>query len=170
MEYGSAHSKLSASEARYWIGQYLKCTSVVRQWLGSFTMPKDAPAALQEELSRIYGQPVELVAPGEAPKTTAKPVVVDPDVATAAPKPKDADSRRTLLIQQGIALVKQLEPRLQKIVADEDREQLRTLFKQRKFGRILAYLNQTHGLGRGDELYEAVRRIALIQKEIKSLK
>lgn len=168
--YGYAYTGFkSREEAQYWQQRYLICNTVVREWLRTFPMPKDAPAALQAELEKMYGTPVELVAPGEAPKTTAKPVVVAPDVARDAPPPKDAQDRRNLLIQQALGILTGVKDDLTKIAGQEDAPIMKMMLQKRQFVKLRRYLETKHGLAQGDELYDALSRLRKIQLEIKKL-
>lgn len=176
IQYGYGFSKFrSREEAQYWIDRYNECRRVVRGWLSSFSIPKDAPQALRTELEKIYGKPVELVAPGESPATTAQPVIVKPEVARAAPKPtQGVEDRRKLLIEQGMALLGKIKPQLQKIAQQSDNSAasaaaMVTMLQRRQFRKILSYLD-SEGFSKGTELYDAVAKLIEIQNEIRKIK
>jgi len=169
--YGYSYRRFkSRDEVNYWKARYLDCNTVVREWLRTFPMPKDAPAALQMELEKMYGQPVELVPPGGSPKTTAKPIIVAPDVARDAPPPEDAQDRRNLLIQQALGILQGIKGDLEELAGEDDAPVMGMMLQKRQFPKLQRYVQTKHGLGPGDELYDALGRIRKIQQELKKLK
>jgi len=87
---GSPIDASNSAEVRRWRNAYRQCNEAVRGWLADQPIPRGAPEELRQDLERIYGKPVEFVAPDEVPETPAEAVAEDEAVVIVVP-PRVAD-------------------------------------------------------------------------------
>ena len=91
---GAEHAMLYAMDrggyqpenAEYWRSMYMACNQVVREWLAKQPIPQGAAEAFQEDLARIYGKPVELVAKGETPESDPEAIAAGKVEIVQVPK------------------------------------------------------------------------------------
>lgn len=94
----------------YWARKYLQCNAIVRNWLSSQPVPKDAPEAFRKDLERIYGKPVEIVAPGEKPKTPVNAIKSGDVKVVQAPEKVAKGAKLPGFIRKLLGLDKKKEP------------------------------------------------------------
>lgn len=95
-------------DAERWRQKYAECNAVVKDWLSKQPIPKGAAEAFREDLERIYGKPVELVAQGQQPQSDPEAIAsgdvgiveVPPKLAKQAQQPQQPRTQQPRSTQQ----------------------------------------------------------------------
>lgn len=86
MLYAMDNGSYKPENVDYWKKMYMACNQVVREWLAKQPIPQGAAEAFQEDLARIYGKPVELVAKGETPESDPEAIAAGKVEIVQVPK------------------------------------------------------------------------------------